>query len=161
MDSTQERLKELFSYADGELIWLPVKQGRRINAYTGCSAGCASKDERIYIRVDNNLQRRSRLVWIWHNGAIEKGLVVDHKDRVDTNDRIENLRVCTQQQNTCNRTTESKSNTGIKGISYCKRDDAFYVHIEGKFHSYHKTLEAAVKARVEAANAAYGEFANE
>lgn len=161
MDSSQARLKELFKYEDGQLIWLPHSKNGRKNSFVGKSAGSICKDGRIYVRVENNLQRRSRLVWIWHNGSIEIGLVIDHKDRQHTNDRIENLRKCTQKQNTRNRTTTSRSNTGIKGISYCKRDNAFYVHVGSKFHSYHKTLEEAVKARVLAAENLYGEFANE
>ena len=161
MDTTQTRLRSLFFYRDGLLIWRENKEGGRKNSFVGKSAGATCKDGRIYIRVDGVLQRRSRLVWIWHKGAIAEGLVIDHRDRDHANDAIGNLRACTQQQNCQNRTTESRSNTGIKGISYVKKDDAFYVCIQGKFHSYHKTLDEAVKARVKAAIERFGEFANE
>lgn len=160
MDSTKQRLRELFHYDNGKLIWLPHK-GKRKNSFVGKSAGAMCKDGRVYVRVDNNLQRRSRLVWIWHHGTITKGLVVDHINRDHADDKIENLRVCTQQQNTQNRTTKSRSNTGIKGVWWSKKDRAFYVCLQGKFHSYHKTLESAVRARAEAAKKEFGEFANE
>jgi NTP pyrophosphatase (non-canonical NTP hydrolase) len=41
-----------------------------------------------------------RVVWVWHNGAIPKGLVINHKDYNKANNAIENLEVLTQQENT-------------------------------------------------------------
>lgn len=41
-----------------------------------------------------------RVVWVWHNGAIPKGLVINHKDYNKANNAIENLEVLTQKENT-------------------------------------------------------------
>lgn len=41
-----------------------------------------------------------RVVWVWHNGAIPEGLVVNHKDYNRANNHIENLELMTQKENT-------------------------------------------------------------
>ena len=40
-----------------------------------------------------------RKVWIYHNGEIPKGLVIDHIDRNKDNNEIENLRLATYSEN--------------------------------------------------------------
>lgn len=40
-----------------------------------------------------------RVVWVWHNGAIPKGLVINHKDYNRANNKIENLELMTQSEN--------------------------------------------------------------
>lgn len=40
-----------------------------------------------------------RVVWVWHNGQIPAGMVVNHKDFNKANNRIENLEVMTQKEN--------------------------------------------------------------
>lgn len=40
-----------------------------------------------------------RVVWVWHNGAIPNGLVVNHKDYNRSNNCIENLELMTQKEN--------------------------------------------------------------
>ena len=41
-----------------------------------------------------------RVIWVWHNGAIPKGLVVNHKDYNRANNDIANLELMTQKENT-------------------------------------------------------------
>lgn len=41
-----------------------------------------------------------RVIWVWHNGAIPQGLVINHKDFNKANNSIDNLEVMTQQENT-------------------------------------------------------------
>lgn len=41
-----------------------------------------------------------RVIWVWLNGPIPKGLVINHKDFNKANNCIDNLEVVTQQQNT-------------------------------------------------------------
>lgn len=43
-----------------------------------------------------------RQVWIYHNGEIPKGLVIDHIDRDKDNNQIDNLRMVTQSENNKN-----------------------------------------------------------
>lgn len=41
-----------------------------------------------------------RVVWVWYNGAIPEGLVINHKDYNRANNHIENLELMTQKENT-------------------------------------------------------------
>lgn len=41
-----------------------------------------------------------RVIWVWKNGAIPKGLVINHKDYNRTNNSIDNLELMTQKENT-------------------------------------------------------------
>lgn len=41
-----------------------------------------------------------RVIWVWHNGPIPKGLVINHKDYNRANNNIDNLEVLTQKENT-------------------------------------------------------------
>lgn len=41
-----------------------------------------------------------RVIWCWYNGAIPKGLVINHKDYNKGNNNIDNLELMTQKENT-------------------------------------------------------------
>lgn len=40
-----------------------------------------------------------RVIWVWHNGPIPNGLVINHKDYNKANNAIENLELVTQKEN--------------------------------------------------------------
>jgi hypothetical protein len=57
-----------------------------------------------------------RLVWFWHHNEWPE--VIDHVDGDKQNNRIENLRACTQSQNLCNAQIPSDNKSGFKGVSW-------------------------------------------
>lgn len=54
----------------------------------------AQYDCKIYYFMEH------RVIWVWNNGAIPKGLVINHKDYNRANNAIENLEIMTQKENT-------------------------------------------------------------
>lgn len=63
-----------------------------------------------------------RLAWVYVNGAIPDGMMIDHIDGNKLNNRIENLRVVTNSQNMQNRNfANSNSKTGILGVVFHPR----------------------------------------
>jgi hypothetical protein len=91
------------------------------------------------------------------------GAVVDHIDRNPLNNSRSNLRLATISQNGCNRVAQSNSKSGIKGVSWCKREGRWraVITIDGKYRSlgYFNSPEAAARAYAEAAAVLHGEFA--
>ena len=63
-----------------------------------------------------------RAIWIWHNGEIPKGLEIDHINGNRKDNRIENLRLVTRQQNQTNMTK-------TKGIYWSQKLKKWYAQI--------------------------------
>jgi hypothetical protein len=57
-----------------------------------------------------------RAIWEYHNGPIPFGSQIDHIDRDPLNNRIENLRLCSQNQNQINSKIPANNTTGYKGV---------------------------------------------
>lgn len=53
----------------------------------------AQYDNKVYYFMEH------RVIWVWHNGAIPNGLVVNHKDYNKANNAITNLELMTQKEN--------------------------------------------------------------
>lgn len=107
-----------------------------------------------YIRV--TIQGRQyfqhRLAWALHYGYWPNG-VIDHKDRVRSNNAITNLRDVTQQDNSKNQGNRINTTSGHKGVSKNKNTGKFeqYKHIKYKkiYLGSFDTLELAIAARAE------------
>ncbi len=63
---SQERVKELFNYADGNLVRLVGLQGCR----KGDVVGSKTKNGYLHTRVDGSRYYNHRLVWLWHKGYV-------------------------------------------------------------------------------------------
>ena len=94
----------------------------------------------------------------------EEELVVDHEDHDQLNNRRSNLRVCTQAQNSQNRTSRKNSSSEYLGVSWFKRDKKWGANIQVNYKSLNlgrfKSEIDAVKAYNKAALYHFGEFAN-
>lgn len=53
----------------------------------------AQYDNKVYYFMEH------RVIWVWHNGEIPNGLVVNHKDYNKANNAITNLELMTQKEN--------------------------------------------------------------
>lgn len=94
-----------------------------------------------------------------------KGIVgpVDHKDRDGLNNTRDNLRAATVSQNGANKAIQSNNTSGVKGVSWNKRDEKWQakVQVKGRAQScgtFDKMEDAeesvrAVRARI------FGEYA--
>lgn len=92
---TQSLLREMFDYRDGSLI-------RRSGRWCGRPIGSPDKDGYLRTALFGRGYQIHRLVYLWHHGEFPSEQT-DHIDRDKTNNRIENLRAVTHQQNTFNR----------------------------------------------------------
>jgi len=81
---------------------------------------------------------------------------VDHINGNGLDNRKNNLRLCTRQQNTWNSRRNRKGNTRYKGVVYCKKTEKFSISLKGGCYD---TAEQAALIYNHIAQILYGEFA--
>lgn len=111
-------VREYFTYSDGDLFrvkaskYRPETLGKKFGGLTGTG----------YIQgwFRGKLYYLHHLVFIYHNHKLPCSFI-DHIDGDRLNNRIENLRESTPQQNSFNSRPRAGSSSKYKGISYDKR----------------------------------------
>ena len=156
---TQERLRYLFEYKDGALIW----KRDTINTKAGDIAGGLNKASGYRsIGVDGVRYLLHRLIYLFHNNELPRCL--DHIDCNPLNNHIENLRPTTHSQNQQNTKLRVDNKSGVKGVNW--REDIgkyrTYISLKGKriLLGNFKDIKLAEKTVREARIKYHGEFAN-
>ncbi len=155
----KEEVSSLLRYSDGKLYWRQGRKGvKDIRVEAGSSSG---RQGRRRIMIDGELLFTHRLIFLLHHGYLPE--VVDHKDGNVLNNDISNLRAATVHLNNYNRSLDSNNTSGIKGVSWHKRDCRWIVQVGvggiritvGRF----KDIELAELVAVEFRNKYHGDFA--
>lgn len=92
-------LHKLFTYRKGVLYW--KHDIRRTKA--GDVAGYLDGQGYITVGIAGVYYKAHRLVWRMHHPKGKMPKILDHADRVRSNNKIENLRIATHGVNMCNR----------------------------------------------------------
>ena len=128
MTASQDYVRSLFSYHDGQLLWRPREDNtflrpcdaaRYKNNCAGQNAGW--EDGRGYrqLTLPNGTRTLAhRVVWLWHNGLIPDGLAIDHIDGKPNNNRIENLRAVSHSENMKNRAKSQINTSGATNVQW-------------------------------------------
>lgn len=145
-------LNELFEYKDGNLL----------NKKTKHIYHNYDKEGYLRIRILGREYRGHRIIWELFNGPIPEGMLIDHIDGNKANNKIENLRLATRQQNNANSYGNKNAKIPYKGIT---------LNPGGRYRAriYHKGIHYSLGTfnTIEDAKAAYdnkaielnGEFA--
>ena len=153
---TQEYLKQLFDYQDGQLI--------RKNGKSAVIKAGKKRYERI--TVDGKAYALHRMVYLWNHGYLPE--IIDHIDGNRENNKIENLREATQQQNCLNSKHRVTSKSPYKNVylqSPTKNAEwkrnwvvSLMVDKKRKYVGSFEVLELADLVAQEARNLYHGQF---
>lgn len=156
---TRELLLELFEYREGELFWKKKTSNKsRINI--GDKVGFL-KNGYLVAGIDGRLYKNHNLIYLMHHGELPD--IVDHIDGNSLNNKIENLRPVTINQNNQNRKKPKNNSSGVKGINWDKQSQSWKVGLmkdKKSIHlGYYMDFDEAVKVITEARNEYHGNFA--
>jgi hypothetical protein len=157
-DVAPERARELFNYCPetGQLTW-KVMDGRKRNP-----VGTRSHYGYLVVNVDGVQVKAHRIVWAICNGP-PGDFLVDHINRNKADNRIENLRLCTNAQNLRNQSPVSKKKGKPVGVRWLTRRNKWAARITFNGTEIHlgcfNSQEEAAAARLAAAYKLHGDYA--
>tara|TARA_R110000824_G_scaffold294645_1_gene483026 strand:- start:35 stop:487 length:453 start_codon:yes stop_codon:yes gene_type:complete len=140
---------EMFTYEDGDLFWAVSLSNR---APVGSKAGTVDDLGYMSFRTGGRKHMHHRVIWEMFNGSVPEGCIIDHKDRNPSNNKIDNLRLGTPQQNSWN----AKAN----GYCFVKSRGKYVARLNQKHLGYYDTAAKAKEVYEEAALGARGEWHN-
>ena len=154
----QDQVRQLFEY-EPDTGMLRRKGGRKAYPWRGAGRG------RRYLltTVNGRSYYLHRLVWLYHRG--DPPAMLDHVNGDTRDNRIENLRECTNAQNQYNVPRKSNNTHGHKGVVFHAKSKGkpwqARITVAGRKVSlgYHETKELAAAAYAAGAAQIAGAFA--
>ena len=145
-----------FDYQDGNLIRKTGRLGE-----VGQIAGCLHKGTGyIHVKIKAKAFKAHRLVFLYHHGYLPE--FVDHIDGDKTNNKIENLRAATKEENSQNQKIRSNNTSGCKGVSWNKILKKWQVSLCKNYKpiylGLYEDLELASLVAMEATQLIHGRF---
>jgi hypothetical protein len=150
---TQAELNLLFSYADGKLVWK--------NRYGKRAGSCGGMRYR-QVNIRGKYYREHRIIWTMVNGDIPEGFCIDHINGNSFDNRIDNLRLATHNQNCFNRKMHKNNMGGHKCIGWHQASQTWRVKVMamGKVkHKHYSSLELAKEGYKQLVVQLHGDFA--
>lgn len=149
---------QIFEYRDGELFW-KINRG---NIAAGTKAGVINRRGYLQVMVQKKNYLGHRVIFLMHHGYMPPE--IDHIDGNPSNNRIENLREATHEQNIANIGLRKTNTSGAKNVIYrekkkrwevslCFNGERFY---GGQFRDFSSAQTAAAELR----DKVHKEFAN-
>jgi len=159
---TAEELRCLLKYdpETGFFYWLK-DMSQRVKA--GDKAGSKCDGGYVVIRIRAKNYKAHRLAWLWVHGVFPE-FEIDHRNTQRSDNRLDNLRIASNSQNSQNQRIRSDSKSGIKCVTkvtgYTDRWQS-YITVNGKrrYLGMFATKELAHQAYCKVAIAEFGEFA--
>lgn len=142
-------------------------QARWNNKYAGAVAGSSTEDGHIKLNFNFKGERRTvlahRVVWALSHGEWPPSLI-DHENRIGSDNRPDNLRLASATQNSCNQSLRSDNTSGYRGVSWAASCGKWWAsaRVDGRKKSlgYFDDPKDAWEAYKRAVLENHGEFAN-
>ncbi len=151
---TQSQFKQIFEYDPTSGTLRNKKSGRLVGwrHSSGYRQFCIGR-KKYFIH---------RMAWLYIHGVMPPEQI-DHINGDRSDNRICNLRIATQQQNSGNMKIRSNNKVGFKGVYRVNKSKPFQanIHVNGKtkYLGLFSTAEEAHEAYVRAAKKAFGDYA--
>jgi hypothetical protein len=154
-----DKIKQSFSYDNGNLIWIGKPSKRK----KGQILGTLGNHGYLVTYFDGKLELVHRIIFALHYGYFpKKPNLVDHKDGNRLNNKIENLRESTYSQNLCNKVTYNNTSS-FKGVYWNELNKNWRVRISVNKKAYNigsfGDFEEAKIACIDARKKLHGEYA--
>lgn len=163
-----DRIWKLFELSETSPSGLRWRIRRRGTKGKGAPAGALARTkgspnrDRYFVSINGATFRAHRIIYAMHHGIDPGKMQIDHINGDSTDNRIENLRLATSQQNNRNRRIASNNKSGVRGVCWCrsKRKWKAYIMIDGKMHNLggFDSLQDAQAKRISAEIMHFGEF---
>lgn len=118
MTITQSRLQELIDYDPGTGVFRN-RVHRSATARQGAVTGCVARNGYVVIRIEGVLYYAHRLAILYVTGELPPKMT-DHINGDRTDNRFENLRPATNQENMGNKKRGKPNSHGLRGVRYNK-----------------------------------------
>ena len=143
---------EVFEYQDGKLY-------RKHGQFKGI-AGTVHGAGYEQVKIGKKTYRSHRVIFAMHHGYMPE--MLDHVDGNKLNNRVENLREATNQQNQFNVGLLGRNKSGVKNVVWNRCKWKVYMRINSKTKNLgaFEDLELAELVAIEARNKFHGEFVN-
>lgn len=153
-----EVVKELFEYDDGKLKW---KVRKALCVKVGRCVGCLNRSGYLVVSIEKRQYLVHRLIFLWVHGYLPR--MIDHRDGDPLNNRIENLRECSAQENGRNRKKSRKKSSDFKGVVWVSSAKRWrsQIYVDNKLISlgYFNDEVIAAKAYNDRAKELFGDYA--
>lgn len=144
------RVRELLRYCPetGLFQWRVTLSNR---AKAGSQAGAPNNKGYVEIKIDGVRYKAHRLAWLYVYEQDPGDCEIDHEDLNKGNNSIGNLRLATRKQNNENIPTPKNNTSGVRGVSFQKKDKrwtAYIYHDKKRIHlGSFNDVESAAAAR--------------
>jgi len=159
---TLEKVNEHLEYRDGKLFWKIPRKGLNKLPNGDYPAGWDNGEGYIKLSFLDKTYYAHHIVFFIHHGRLP--ISIDHIDGNRSNNKIENLREATLQQNNCNkRINNINKKSNVRGVHPSSNGKKWLVRISVNKKSIHigsfEDLELADLVAQEARNKYHGNFA--
>jgi len=156
----KDRPRSHFNTSRGHLIF----KSRSANKSAGHKTKSGDGVESYSVKITQISYPAHRVVFALVNGFDPCDKEVDHIDRNPLNNKADNLRISTRNENASNKNTPANNTSGRRGVTWCKRTKRWMAQIgfnkKTVFLGRFKNFEDAVKQRDKHELALHGEFSN-
>lgn len=137
----------------------------RVNGNILGASRDTTKNQYVYASTPWGLFLAHRLIWIMVHGDIPPGRQIDHVNGMRWDNRLDNLRCVTPQQNQFNRRISSRNRSGVKGVSWCSTRKVWVACVWKDGRPFHlgrfKCLNEATKTARAMRHKLHGDFRND